>query len=254
MESKSEIISNDCSSWKLDSSQMVGWQWRTMCPLSFRIQLLAINVSHFQWQIWWIHGLPFCMYVCQVVMNGDAKAHFDTECPWCPKDISGGIETKKRLKCQFSGFGSSVAQIRLKVTLSQLAWLSLLGVGLNNCHQSLRWAKQTSFGLNLLQWKASLLLLLEKRKPSTNAAMQGVQKMQQAIVCWMRRKMRGRRRRRTRRWSTGRRRRSTWWRWEESREEEGGGGQCSPNLLLWISSSAVHLSQPVCPLPSCCFG
>ena len=130
--------------------------------------------------------------------------------------------------------------------------LVIIGVGLNNCHQSLRWAKQTSFGLNLLRWKASLLLLLEKRKPSTNAAMQGVQKMQQAIVCWMRRKMRGRRRRRTRRWSTGRRRRSTWWRWEESRE--GGGVQCSPNLLLWISSSAVHLSQPVCPLPSCCFG
>ena len=129
--------------------------------------------------------------------------------------------------------------------------LVIIGVGLNNCHQSLRWAKQTSFGLNLLRWKASLLLL-EKRKPSTNAAMQGVQKMQQAIVCWMRRKMRGRRRRRTRRWSTGRRRRSTWWRWEESRE--GGGVQCSPNLLLWISSSAVHLSQPVCPLPSCCFG
>ena len=159
-------------------------------------------------------------------------------------------------KCQcflfFSDFWSSVAKIRLKATLSQLAWL-LLGIGLNNCHQSRR-AKQTSFGLNLLRWKASLLLLLEKRKPSTNAAMQGVQKMQQAIVCWMRRKMRGRRRRRTRRWSTGRRRRSTWWRWEESREEEGGGGQCSPNLLLWISSSAVHLSQPVCPLPSCCFG
>ena len=39
---------------------------------------------------------------------------------------------------------------------------------------------------------------------------------------------------------------------EELREEGGGLGQCSPNLsfLLWISSSAVHLSQIRCPLPA----